>query len=167
MLSSASHDGPRWPTYRDFNGFYREEYGSVLGLAIALTGDRSVAEEVVQDAFEAAWASWAKVGQMDKPEAWVRRVVANRSVSVYRRAATRARFLRRADANEPLVGIPTEALEVIFAMRGLPRRQAQALWLRYMDDLTVAEIANIMGCGAETVKTHLGRGLARLKELLE
>jgi len=150
----------------DFDVFYRTEYGAVLGLAIAMTGDRAAAEELVQDAFEAALRKWPLVGQMDKPGAWVRRVVSNRSVSAYRRLRTRTKYLTGANTEEAITGFPEEAVEVVVTIRQLPRRQAQALWLRYFDDLPVSEVASIMGCGQETVKTHLTRGLARLKEAL-
>lgn len=158
--------GSGWRTPLAFDVFYREEYGKVLGLAIGLSGDRAVAEELVQEAFEAAWRRWASVSRMEKPGSWVRRVVSNRSVSSYRRAMTRARYLSRGAADTAWVGIPDEAVDVVVAIRRLPPRQAQAVWLRYFDDLTVSEVAEIMGCEQETVKTHLARGLARLKEHL-
>lgn len=150
---------------REFVPFYHDQYPVVLGLAIAMTGDRAVAEEIAQDAFEAAYRRWAAVGRMENPGAWVRRVVSNRSVSVFRRSRTRATFLRGAEFTA-VDSVPEAAIEVIAAIRRLPRRQAQALWLRYFEDLTVAEVSSIMGCGQETVKTHLARGHTRLKEYL-
>ena len=68
-----------------FEDFFRREYRSVLGLAVALSGDRSAAEDLTQEAFTAAERKWGRIGSLDRPEAWVRRVVANKSVSRWRR----------------------------------------------------------------------------------
>lgn len=78
-----------------FEAFFRREYRSVLGLAIALNRDRWATEDVTQEAFTAAQRRWSQVGALDRPGAWVRRVVANRSVSRWRRVAAEARALRR------------------------------------------------------------------------
>ncbi len=64
-----------------FEDFFRREYRSVLGLAVALSGDRWAAEDLTQEAFAAAERKWARVGSLDRPQAWVRRIVANKSVS--------------------------------------------------------------------------------------
>ena len=57
----------------------------MIGLAYALSGSRSAAEDIAQEAFLAAHNAWDRVSHYEKPEAWVRRVVANKSVSMFRR----------------------------------------------------------------------------------
>ena len=73
-----------------FEQFYERELRSVIGLAYALSGSRSAAEDLAQDAFVAAHRNWEKISQYDKPEAWVRRVVANLSVSRFRKGISEA-----------------------------------------------------------------------------
>ena len=65
-----------------FGEFYRREYPAGTGLAYVLCRSRTTAEELTQEAFTAAFRRWGEVSQMDSPEGWVRKVVADRSVSV-------------------------------------------------------------------------------------
>ncbi len=152
----------------DFDVFYRSEYRSVLGLAIVLSGDRSAAEELVQDAFLATYKAWDRVGVLDNPGAWVRRLVANRAVSRFRRLATEAKALVRLTP-EPSVdsASATEAaLDVWHRVRDLPKRQAQVVALTYLEDLPRRDVAAILEVSEETVKTHLDRARATLATML-
>jgi RNA polymerase sigma-70 factor (ECF subfamily) len=152
----------------DFEGFYRREYRPVLGLAIVLSGNRSVAEELTQDAFLVALREWDRVARMENPEAWVRRVVANSAVSWLRRAAAHTRaVLRLGAAYEVRAGLDVEAgLDLWREVRRLPRRQAQTIALVYLDGLARRDVAEVLGCSEETVKTHLDRARATLSERL-
>ena len=159
----------REPEIGSFETFYRVEYRPVLGLAIVLTHDRFAAEDLTQEAFLAAERDWARVGDLDRPGAWVRRVVANKSVSRWRRMVVEARALRRLGNPrnpEPGQEVSSEAAEVWAAVRLLPRRQAQVLALTYLDDLSTKEVGEILGCSAATVKTHLQRGRSALARRL-
>lgn len=150
-----------------FEAFYERELKSVIGLAYALSGSRSAAEDLAQDAFLAAHKSWDRIGRYDKPEAWVRRVVANMSVSLFRRKVREAQALAR--MNVPgmvLPGLPEEDEEFWKAVRALPKRQSQAIALYYLEDLSVAEIAEILDCAQGTVKAHLHKGRAKLASRL-
>src|SRR3954454_5481450 len=69
----------------DFDEFCRRDYATVAGLAFVLTGDWTVAEDLTQDAFFAAFRRWDALQSYDNRGAWVRRVVANRAVSWRRR----------------------------------------------------------------------------------
>lgn len=153
-----------------FERFYEQEYRSVVGLAYALSGSRSASEDLAQEAFIAAHRNWDRIGAYDKPGAWVRRVVANLSVSRYRRLTTEARALTRLggmrrDA-EVLPELPSEAEAFWGHVRRLPRRQAQAIALHYLEDRSVADIAEILECSANTVKVHLHKGRTQLAERL-
>ena len=74
-----------------FAAFYRRQWRDVVGLGFVLTGDRWVAEELAQEGFAAACRKWDQVGSMDRPGAWVRRVVVNQSVSRMRRRGVERR----------------------------------------------------------------------------
>lgn len=67
-----------------FDVFFRREFRALVGLARALSGSQVAAEDIAQEALVAAYKRWGEVGSLDNPGAWVRRVVANRSVSVIR-----------------------------------------------------------------------------------
>src|SRR5436190_20925398 len=83
-----------------FDAFFALEHDPVLGLAFALTGDRAVAEDIVQDAFLEAFRGWNRIAGYDEPGAWVRRVVANMSVSMFRRRRSELRMLTRLGARQ-------------------------------------------------------------------
>ena len=151
-----------------FERFFRREYRAVLGLAIVLTGDASSGEDVAQDAFLAMLRQWNRVAQMENPGAWVRQVVANRSVSRFRSVSAEARALlrlgRSIDGGREL---DIEArLDLWREVRRLPRRQAQAIALTYANGLSRNEVAEVLGCSEETVKTHLDRGRRALSKRL-
>lgn len=152
-----------------FEDFYRAEFPAVVGLAYALGGSRSGAEDLAQEAFLAAHRNWGRVRDYDKPEAWVRRVVANLSVSSFRRRMTEARALARLALRReppPLPELEAEAAEFWAAVRSLPKRQAQVVALHYLEDLPVAEIGKILGVAEGTVKAHLHTARGALAERL-
>ena len=139
--------------------FYRREYRQVLGLAIVLSRNRSVAEEIAQEAFVVTLRDWRRVGHMENPGAWVRTVVANNSVSWFRRAGAQAKALVRLGSTAAdLPRLDVEAgLDLWREVRRLPRRQAQAVALVYLNGLSRREVAGVLGCSEETIKTHLSR----------
>jgi len=151
-----------------FETFYERELRSVIGLAYALSGSRVLAEDLAQDAFVAAHKNWDKISRYDKPEAWVRRVVANMSVSAFRRKVREARAIARFGRPEPLIDrLPAEADHFWRQVRGLPKRQAQAVALHYLEDRSVADIAAILECSESTVRVHLHKGRKRLAERMD
>ena len=151
-----------------FDEWYRAEYRAVVGLAYALSGSRTAAEELAQEAFLAAHRSWGRVGRYDDPGAWVRRAVANRSVSRLRRLGSEGRALARLAGRsaDTADAAPGPDPEFWAAVRALPTRQAQAVALHYLEERTVDEIAEILGCAPGTVKVHLHRGRRALAERL-
>ncbi len=157
-------------TVRSFDDFYQSQYNSLVGLGYALTGSRHVAEDLTQDAFTEVHRRWQTVSTYEQPEAWVRRVLINKSHSRGRRLLSEAKMITkvrlRRDLNEPGIRLPDRSSAVWEAVRSLPRRQAEAITLHYWDDLTVAQIADILDIGQESVKTHLKRGRAKLTELV-
>ncbi len=140
-----------------FEDFYRADYRNVLGLAFVLTGNRYVAEETAQEAFTAAYRKWSTIAAYDSPGAWVRRVTCNQAASVVRRRMREAKALLRLSkrtASEPLDNASEDFWDVV---RRLPARQAQVTALKYLEDLSVAQIADVLDCSEGSVKTHLSR----------
>lgn len=140
-----------------FAEFYRVEFPAMVALASTLVG-RS-AEDVAQEAMIQAHKKWSTITTYDNPGTWVRRVTINLATSTLRRRATRIR-----KAALLLDGIPTVAFEHRFdddlasAISTLPRNQRIAVVLHYLEDLPVAEIADILDCAPNTAKVHLHRG---------
>jgi RNA polymerase sigma factor (sigma-70 family) len=145
-----------------FDEFYRREYRQVLGLAYLLCRNRAVAEELVQEAFTAAFRRWDDVSQMESPEGWVRRVVANRAVSRFRRLGAESRAVVRLGRRENAPDISLDTVAVCEAVRRLSTRQAEVIVLVYFAGLSHDAAARAMGCSVETVRTHLDRAKKRL-----
>ncbi len=151
-----------------FDSYYRRDYRSLLGLAYVLTGSSGVSEDIVQEALTEAHRRWDQVSRYDDPGAWVRRVMVNKSRSRFRKLKSEARALTRFGARPEEVIQPAErVVEIWSAVRDLPTRQSQAIALHYWEDHSLAQIAGIMDCGEETVKTHLKRGRATLSMRLQ
>jgi RNA polymerase sigma-70 factor, ECF subfamily len=151
-----------------FEDFYGREYLAVVGLAYALSGSRSGAEDLAQEAFLAAHRDWDRIGAYERPEAWVRRVVANLSVSTFRRRAAEAKALARIlfEQEESLPDLGAGDPEFWAAIRALPRRQAQVVALYYLEDRSLAQVAEILDVTLGTVKRHLHTGRQALARRL-
>jgi RNA polymerase sigma-70 factor (ECF subfamily) len=152
-----------------FEDFYRREYTPVVGLAYALSGSRSGAEDLAQEAFLTAHRNWERIAGYEQPGAWVRRVVANLSVSAYRRRAVEAKAMARAalfGERTELPDLGSGDPEFWEAVRALPRRQAQVIALFYLDDRPIAEVADILEMSPGTVKRHLHNGRQTLARRL-
>jgi RNA polymerase sigma-70 factor (ECF subfamily) len=163
----------------DFDSLYRAEWSAIVALGWSLTGSWPHAEELAQDAFADAYRRWPEVGRLDRPGAWVRRAVINRSASYHRHRNVEHRGLERwsgreragsdaagtdrtGDAAADHVGDPA----FWAALRSLPARQLACLALHYLEDRPVADIASILDCRPATVKVHLHRGRTALAERL-
>jgi RNA polymerase sigma-70 factor (sigma-E family) len=150
-----------------FDAFYRAQYRPLLTLAWSLTGRRDLAEELVQDALLTVHRRWSRVRTYDQPGSFARRVLLNDATSAARRRAAEGRALDRLEP--PRDAVDGDALrdpELWSALRRLPERQAQAVTLHYVEDRSVAEIADILGIAANTVKVHLHRGRLALAAAL-
>jgi RNA polymerase sigma factor (sigma-70 family) len=151
-----------------FDQFYRAEYPRVVALAQSLTGSRQVAEELAQEGFIAAHGRWRTIGAYDRPGDWVRRVVTNRAISVFRRKAAEKRALARVGPDATVAAaVPEQDAWLWQQVRALPPRQAQAIALAYVEDLPLERVAAILGCAETTVKTHLARGRQALARAIE
>ncbi len=142
-----------------FDHFFVQEYAQMVAVVYALTGQRWAAEELAQEALIRAYRSWSKVSAYDKPGAWLRRIAINLATSHVRRRIVEAKALAKIamQANSSVEAHPEEDESLWRAVRRLPARQRQSFVLHYVDDLPVAEIAEVLEIGETTVKTHLQR----------
>ena len=151
-----------------FEDFYEREFDAVAGLAYALSGSRSGAEDLAQEAFLAAHRTWDRISRYDRPDAWVRRVVANLSVSTVRRRVVEAKAYARVamGSEEALPELSADDVEFWRAVRSLPRRQSQVVALHYLEDMSVLEVARVLDMAEGTVKKHLHDGRRTLARRL-
>lgn len=139
----------------------------MVGLAFVLTGSRWAAEDTVQDAMTAAFGKWRVVSAFDSPGAWLRRVTCNRSVSFIRKRVREAKLLALLSSRaEGDIRLDDDDEAFWSAVRRLPARQAQVIALFYYEDMSVAEIANVLEISAGAVKTHLSRGREAIAQQL-
>lgn len=149
-----------------FDEFTAERLPGLLKFAVVLTGERCLAEDVVQEVLVRVFERWAKIGGLDRPEYYVRRMVVNQFLSWRRRSG---RSIPHADPPDRLA--PGSDHAVVQAERDalrtelekLPRRQRAVLVLRYYAGMSDNEIAEVLGCGVGTVRGYASRALASLR----
>ena len=152
----------------EFEAFVDEYIDELTALAAALTGNRQDAHDVVIEALLSASIRWTQVRQARSPLAYVRSMVYSEFIDSRRRSARHTNLLGRLRARREPPGDRTNQVldrQVLLpALQQLSPQQRSAITLRYYLDLAEPEIAEVMGCAASTVRTHLSRGLARLRE---
>ena len=143
---------------------------ALLRFAYLLSGDRHLAEDLVQEVLARMHQRWHRMDQVQQPDAYFRSAIVRQFLSWRRRLSSRER---------PLAGMPERpptgpddatrhaARDEIWRLLAiLPRRQRAVLVLRYYEDLPDAEIAEVLGCRQATVRVHAARGLAGLRQLM-
>lgn len=146
-----------------YSRFFRDQFPRVVRTVHLIVHDQARAEDIVQDAFIALYRDWTRLADYEKPEAWVRRVAIRMAVRGVKRDhlwATIRQKLTIRPATQP------RDLDVIAAVRQLPRSQRAAIALFYYEDRPVAEIAAILGCTESTARVHLHHARRRLATLL-
>lgn len=155
---------------RAVSALYATRYRPLLRLAVLLVDDMATAEEVVQDSFIAIHANWRRLQDIDKAAGYLRQCVVNRSHSVLRHRGVVNRNLLQSLPDMP--SAEDEAMRllsrsaVITALQRLPRRQRQALVLRYYAGLSEAQIASTMGITKGAVKRYVSRAMSALRAML-
>jgi RNA polymerase sigma-70 factor (sigma-E family) len=150
-----------------FREFVATRGRPLLRSAWLLTGDRATAEDLVQTALATTWLRWSRIRRRDAPELYVRRVMVTTYLSWRRRrwhGELPARELPEAAAPPDLMAAADLREAVRVELARLPRRQRAVLVLRYFDDLTEVQTADLLGCSVGTVKSQASRALARLRE---
>jgi RNA polymerase sigma-70 factor (sigma-E family) len=165
--SSELSSEPRYERAEYTARLFDENFVSLRRLAFALVGDATVAEEIAQEAFVRLYASWRRLDGIDHAPTFLRRIVVNLCRSRSRRFAVSQRIdplLRGpSSVNQPDVAL---RLDVWSALRSLPQGQRACAVLRYLEDLTERQIAELLGCSVGTVKSQLHKARQKLGPLL-
>jgi RNA polymerase sigma-70 factor (sigma-E family) len=159
----------------DFRAYVAARIASLSRVAYLLTGDWHAAEDLVQLALINVARHWERVSATGDPDAYVRRALYNQHVSAWRRRRRTATVLPSPDGPGPPGGRAgpahddsddvATAVVVQAAMARLTRKQRAVLVLRFFEDRTEAETAEVLRCSVSTVKSQTRDALARIRVL--
>jgi RNA polymerase sigma-70 factor (sigma-E family) len=155
------------PAYDDV---YAALWPRLVRTAYAVSGDLGVAEDAVQTAFAKAYRGWRRISRLEAPEAYLRRMAVNevlndRRLARRRHEITSAEPPERATPGSADPPLPDD--ELWRAVTTLPPRQRAVLVLRYYEDLSEQQIADVLGCRPGTVKSQASAALASLRSRLD
>lgn len=149
-----------------FDAFVRARLPHLLSFGRVLTGTEEGAADLVQDALERALLHWDRIESRDSPEGYVRRIMVNRHISLWRR-------FRRERVTDQVPEQPTEPWTAVdrrgpvwAAVLTLPPRQRAVIALRYLEDLSEADTAQVLGCSVGTVKSQASKAMDKLRQLV-
>jgi RNA polymerase sigma-70 factor (sigma-E family) len=152
---------------------YLRHADGAVRLAYLLTGDREMAEDLVQDAFVKAAGRLVHLRNPEAFDAYLRTTIVNLTRSYFRRKRVERLYLERAQRIDPPETYlsPRRSLEdqdeLWQALRRLTQRQRAAIVLRFYEDLPEGEVAEILQCAPGTVKSLVSRGLEKLRDEIE
>lgn len=140
-----------------------------IRLAFLLTGDRVLAEDLVQEAFVRLVGRLRHLREPTAFWAYLRRTIVNLATSHFRHARVERAYLERITAAPSAVTNANDELDEAMhrVLLGLPERQRAAIVLRFYEDLSDVQTAAVLGCSAGTVRSLTSRGMRTLREELE
>ena len=152
----------------DYVEFVSSRLPALRGLAFALCGDWSRADDIIQTSLTKAYLRWSSVRTSRDVDQYVRAIVVNTFLSERRLAWSRVRLgdppPEAAATDSPAV---EDRLVLRQALGRLPKRQRAVLVLRFIYDLGVPQVADVLQCSAGTVKSQTAHGLASLRRHLD
>jgi RNA polymerase sigma factor (sigma-70 family) len=143
-----------------FESVFDELFPRAVALAQRILGDRAAAEDAAAEAMARTYARWRRLRDLPYLDGWVLRVTTNVALDVVRRRRPAPEARLPVDESE----VNTLRLALAQALLSLPARQREAVSLRYLSGFTEAEVAQALGISAGSVKTHVHRGVAALRE---
>ena len=150
--------------------FVRTRTQPFLRSAYLLTGDQHLAEDLVQEALARTHRAWQRLERPENAEAYARKVMYHAQVSLWRRPKVAEVLPGDLDPSAAGTDDPTEAAIQRLALRrallALSAKQRAVVVLRYFEDHTEAEAAQMLGVSVSTVKTQCSRALERLRGLV-
>jgi RNA polymerase sigma-70 factor (sigma-E family) len=152
---------------RDYTEYVTARVPSLRRLAFSLCGDEYQADDLVQEAITKLYLSWARVSGVESLDAYVRVIVVRVFLDSQRKGWWRIRLFGSAPDVRGTTDQPVEDRTVLHAaLAKVPPRQRAVLVLRFLQDLPVAKVAEILGCSVGTVKSQTSHGLKALRRLL-
>jgi RNA polymerase sigma-70 factor (sigma-E family) len=145
-----------------FDVFVATRTQALLRTAYLLVQDEGLAEDLLQTSLAKAWFAWSDIVD---PEAYVRRILVTTSASWWRRKWTRELPTAEPPERSPSLGDNglADGQDLWEAIGHLPLRQRAVIVLRYLEDRSEAETAQLLGCSVGTVKSQCAKALAKLR----
>ena len=155
-----------------FEEFAAARLAALLRYAVLLSGDREEARDIVQEVLARALVKWGRIGSVQDPYGYVRRMVTNEFLSLRRRrrlwtVPLGPDAVDGASAPRAPEQPPDPDDDLWHLLMRLPRQQRAVIVLRYYESLTDLEIAEVLGCRTGTVRSNASRALATLRVELE
>jgi RNA polymerase sigma-70 factor (sigma-E family) len=149
-----------------FDDFVAARSRALLSTAYLLTCDHALAEDLLQTSLAKAWFAWKRIH--GEPEPYVRKILVNTYASWWRRkwnGELPADTMPEPPGADGPDGVASaaEPTDLWAAMGRLPRRMRAVVVLRYYEDLTEAQTADLLGCSVGTVKSQTSKALAKLR----
>jgi RNA polymerase sigma-70 factor (sigma-E family) len=150
--------------------YVRGQWPALVRYATALCGDAIEAEELVQSALVKVALRWPFVRDKDNPDGYVRRAIVNGYLTTWRRLRSRETSMAELPdvvvATDVAAGVD-DVMTVRRALAALPPRQRAVLVLRYLEDRSEQQTADLLGCSVGTVKSQAAKALAKLRGTVE
>jgi RNA polymerase sigma-70 factor (ECF subfamily) len=146
----------------EYDDFFRDAYPKLVGLGMAMSTPRQVAQDLAQETLIRAYEHRERLAELDAPYGWCRRVMSNLLIDQHRRWTAERRAVGRL-ANQLVVASDAESVVVdldgawAHMVEPLSKRQRCVATLYYADDRSVADIADDLGWSVGSVKTTLAR----------
>ncbi len=156
----------RPPTDAEYADFVASAWGSLYRTAYLMVGDRALAEDLVQTALTNTYASWHRVRDLGAAYGYARTALVHSRASWLRSRSRRPEALTDRVPEQPVVEDHVTRPVLVDALRRLPDRQRAVVVLRFYEDLSVAQVAQTLGCSEGTVKSQTSAGLSGLRLLL-
>jgi len=156
----------------DFEAFVRARSAALARTAYLLTGDLHLAEDLLQETLTRVAQRWTRIARADDPEPYVRRTLYTCAVDGWRRRSRQVPEARVPVEDRPELRGPDDSADVVAsrlvlrdALSRLTVRQRAVLVLRFYEDCTEVETADMLGCSTSTVKSQTRHALERLRVL--
>jgi RNA polymerase sigma-70 factor (sigma-E family) len=152
---------------REYTEYVTARLAALRRLAFVLCGDAHRADDLVQQTITVLFVRWPKIRTVAHLDRYVRSMLVNTFIDERRLAWAKVRLFRQSPEQAAPVDHGVEERTVVrAALAEVPRRQQAVLVLRFIYDLPVAEVAEILGCSEGTVKSQTSHGLTTLRRLL-
>lgn len=168
--STAAVPSARTPAYPSFTAYVRARQPVLLRTARSLTANQNDAEDLLQTALAKTYTAWERIEDHRALDGYVRRALLNTRTSQWRKRKVDEFVCEELPEPEPVAGAadPAERQALRDAMwravMKLPARQRAMVVLRYYEDLSEAQTAEVLGVSVGTVKSAVSRALGKLRD---
>jgi len=156
----------RPPSDDEFTEFVVASWPSLCRTAYLLLGDRELAEDLVQTALSKTYAAWGGIRELDAARGYARTTLVNTAASWFRKRSWRAEHPTETIESGSYDVDPTLRPHLSAALAHLAPRQRAVVVLRFYEDLSVADTAQVLHCSEGTVKSQTSDAFAHLRRLL-